>query len=92
MTETVVHVPERNRFEARLSEEAAVLTYELRPGVIVFLHTVVPEAFEGRGVGGALARTGLDYAREQGLAVVPNCPFVKAWIERHPDYADLVQD
>ncbi len=93
VTETVVvRVPEQDRFEARMDEGTGVLTYELRPGSIVFVHTVVPEALEGRGVGGALARAGLDYAREQGLGVVPQCPFVKAWIERHPDYADLVEN
>src|SRR5690606_17493780 len=53
-------------------------------------HTVVETAAEGRGVGSALARTALDAARAEGLRVVPQCPFIAAYIARHPDYADLV--
>ena len=86
----VRHVPERRRFEIVEDGERAILTYELRDGAIVFTHTIVPREIEGRGIGSRLARTGLDHARAEGLRAVPQCPFVAAWIERHPDYSDLV--
>lgn len=65
--------------------------YELTDHTIVFTHTVVDPAFEGRGVGSALVRHALDAVRADGeLQVVPRCPFVAAWIERHPAYRDLL--
>ena len=78
------------QFEAELDNSTALLQYRMSGHSIVFLHTEVPEAFEGRGVGSALARAGLDYARQQGLQVVPLCPFVDAYLRRHPDDLDLV--
>jgi len=84
--------PERSWYEARVDDRrAGVAAYRLREGVITFTHTVVEDAYEGQGIGGALARAALDDARRRGLAVVPRCPFIAAWIERHPDYADLVR-
>ena len=66
--------------------------YERREDVVVLTHTEVDPAAEGKGVGSALARAALDGARAAGLRVVPQCPFIATWIERHPDYADLVAD
>jgi len=51
----------------------------------------VPPAFEGKGIGGKLARTGLEYAKAKGFSVVPRCPFIATYIERHPEYAGLVK-
>ena len=59
-------------------------------GTITFTHTVVDGAFEGRGLGGKLARGALDDARARGLQVVARCEFIAGWIEKHPDYADLL--
>jgi uncharacterized protein len=88
----VVDAPERSRFEILLDgERAGLVTYRLRPGVIAFLHTEIDDGHEGEGLGSALVRAALDSARERGLRVVPSCPFVRGWIERHPDYADLVR-
>jgi predicted GNAT family acetyltransferase len=79
------------RYEARLGSTLAGTTgYELTDSKIIFTHTVVAEGFEGQGVGGALARFALDDARSRGLRVRPDCPFIRRWIERHPEYADLV--
>ncbi len=87
----VQDVPEQGRYEALAGDELlGVAAYERRDDVIVLTHTVVEPAAEGRGVGSALARTALDRARAEGLGVVPQCEFVAAWIERHPDYSDLV--
>lgn len=79
-----------SRYEADLGGQLAVLAYAMRGQTIVLSHTEVPAALEGRGIGGALARFALDDARARGLRVEPRCPFVAAYIERHPEYADLV--
>lgn len=84
------HDEARRRFELETGEGTAILTYEREERIVTFTHTIVPQAMEGRGIGSRLARTGLDWARGEGLKVVPRCPFVAAWIERHPDYRDLL--
>ena len=82
-----------HRYEARIDGAlAGFAEYQLTDELIVFTHTEVDPAFEGRGVGGALARGALDeVAQDDSLRVVPRCPFIKAWIARHPDYAALVR-
>jgi uncharacterized protein len=88
----VVDNAAEGRYEVPVDDgRLAFLEYERRPGSIVLIHTEVPPAAEGHGVGQALVRHALDEARAQGLRVVPRCPFVTSWIARHPDYADLVQ-
>ena len=83
--------PEQSRWEATVGGEPAGFAEYRRDGArIVFTHTVVDPAHEGEGVGSALARAALDDARAQGLAVVPRCSFIRGWIDKHPDYADLV--
>jgi predicted GNAT family acetyltransferase len=91
MSAEVVHNPDDHRFEIQDGGATAVLEYQLVPGRIVFTHTGVPKDMEGRGLGGALVRTGLEHARHHDLAVRPVCPFVAAYIARHPEYADLVR-
>ena len=87
----VVDNPELSRVEARLDAAVAgFAAYLDRPGQRVFTHTEVDPAYEGQGIGGRLARAALDQARADGLRVVPRCPFIRAWIDKHPDYADLV--
>ncbi|TDE10088.1 GNAT family N-acetyltransferase [Jiangella asiatica] len=66
------------------------LTYARRGDQIVALHTEVDPAAEGKGIGGALARALLDDARQSGSSVVPQCPFVASYLDRHPEYGDLV--
>ncbi|RIK17689.1 MAG: GNAT family N-acetyltransferase [Acidobacteria bacterium] len=89
---TVTHAPDRHRFEARLDGRlAGFADYQQTPELWVFTHTEVDPAFEGRGVGGALVRGALDHVREDGTrTVLAICPFVRAWIERNPGYADLL--
>jgi predicted GNAT family acetyltransferase len=70
---------------------AGQAVYQLRPGTIVFLHTEIDDAYGGRGLGGTLVRAALDSARARELHVVASCPFVRSWIEKHPDYADLTK-
>lgn len=76
----------RRRFELEVDGHVAHVSYKQRPGVIVYDHTIVPEALGGRGVGSALARHVLDHAAAQGLKVDPQCPFIKGWIDKHPEY------
>lgn len=77
-------------FELVVAGERAVAAYQREGDRIVFTHTQVPPAVEGRGVGGKLVRAALDSVRDQGLRVVPQCPFVRAWIDRHSEYRDLL--
>ena len=79
-----------HEFEMAVDGERAIAAYQREGDTIVFTHTVVPPAIEGRGVGSKLVRAALDAARDQHLTVVPQCPFVAAYIERHPEYRDLV--
>ena len=91
MKTEVVDRPEARRYEVLSDGEAAgFVEYQLGPGEIMFIHTEIDEAYEGKGLGSVLARHVLDDARERGLAVLPLCPFVRAWISRHEDYLDLV--
>ena len=83
--------PERRRFEVVVDGEVAGFSrYQRRGGRIIFLHTEIDPAHEGKGLGSILARGALDAAREAGEPVVPRCPFIAAYIERHQEYADLV--
>ena len=88
----MVNVPEASRYELRdgdrLIGEAAY--HRRRNGRIAFTHTEVDEALEGRGLGSRLVATALEDARREGLEVVPLCPFVAAYIDRHPEYQDIV--
>ena len=87
----VVHNAAQNRFEVSQEGHLAELDYQRVGNEIIFTHTGVPAALEGRGIAGALVKTGLNYARDNGLAVVPICPFVKGYIERKPEYQALVK-
>jgi predicted GNAT family acetyltransferase len=80
------------RYEARVDGElAGSAYYDTADDLIVFTHTEVDDAYEGHGVGSALARFALDDVRADGRRrVIPRCPFIKGWIDRHPDYRDLL--
>jgi predicted GNAT family acetyltransferase len=84
---------DEQRFEARVDGElAGSAYYETADDLIVFTHTEVDDAYEGKGVGSALAKGALDAVRADGRRkVVPRCPFIKGWIDRHPDYRDLLE-
>lgn len=82
----------KTRYEALVDGKlAGFAVYGLSEGAIVFLHTEIDDAYEGQGVGSALVRGALDDVRAKDERdVVALCPFVKTWIERHPDYQDLL--
>ena len=78
------------RFETRVQGQTAVLEYTRSNGRATYSSTQVPKELEGHGIGGKLANHALEDARARDLKVVPSCPFVAAYIERHPEFADLV--
>ena len=82
--------PDRHRFELDADGHVAFSNYARVGNVITIQHTEVPQELGGRGIGSALARGVLEFARGQGLKVVPHCPFVKSYIDKHPEFADLL--
>ena len=89
----VADAPERDRYELSVDGEVVGSSiYRTRPGLIAFVHTEVDERFEGQGLGDRLIRFALEDARARGLAVLPFCPFVNAFIERHREFEALVPD
>jgi predicted GNAT family acetyltransferase len=84
---------ESQRYVVRVDgRRAGLLQYRLHPDLIELVHTEIYEEFEGRGLGSQLISFALDDAREKGLAVLPFCPFVNDYIQRHPRYLDLVPE
>lgn len=90
MNQPIRHVPESQRFETVVENETCVLDYRLEARIMTMTRVQVPSPVEGRGIASRLTRFALDHCRENGLGVRPRCPYVAAWIQRHPDYADLV--
>ncbi|MFI0925017.1 GNAT family N-acetyltransferase [Streptomyces sp. NPDC021012] len=100
MEPRVTDRPEKSRYEILAAadddgaaiETAGFAEYHLSEGEIAFIHTEIDPRFGGRGLGGLLARGALDDARARGLSVLPYCPFIRGWIGKHPEYADLVPE
>lgn len=90
MEYTVIHDEKVGRFEIFESGQIAYLQYVEEGGVIDMQHTNVPAQLEGEGIGSALVNAALEYARENSLKVIPTCPFVRAYIEKHPGYKNLL--
>ena len=80
----------KSRFEFSANGHLAELVYRRRADRLVLVHTEVPEALGGRGLGGQLVRAAVDRAAGEGLTIVPMCPFARSWLERHPDAASRV--
>ena len=91
MNPDVSDAPDAQRYEARLDGQlAGILEYIVKRGRIALVHTEVAPAFEGRGVGAALARFALDDARGRGLRVIASCPYVRSYLQKHPEDHDIV--
>ena len=88
----VANNPEANRYEARIAGGlAGIAEYQLTDELVVFTHTEVDPAFEGQGIGGALAKFALDDVDNQGTRkILVVCPFITSWINHHPEYAHLL--
>lgn len=87
----VINNRPHHRFELEVDGHIAKTFYKLNDGVITFIHTEVPPELGGRGVGSTLVQGALDQVRADGLKVIAECPFVKAWIGKHPEYKDLLK-
>jgi uncharacterized protein len=81
----------QQRFELDVEGDTAVAYYRLEPGTITFTHTEVPPALGGRGIASRLIRGALESARAQRLKVVARCPFVSAYLGKHPEFNDLIK-
>ncbi|MFF7779015.1 GNAT family N-acetyltransferase [Streptomyces tanashiensis] len=96
MEPQVVDRPDTSRYEVLAgddgTETAGFAEYHLSEDEIAFIHTETEPRFAGRGLGSLLARGALDDARARGLRVLPYCPFIREWIRKHPEYADLVPE
>jgi predicted GNAT family acetyltransferase len=91
MNNAVSDNPAKHRFELEVEGHIAATYYEKSGGVITFVHTEVPPELGGKGVGSKLVKGALDRVRADGLKVIAQCPFVKGWIDKHPDYAGLLK-
>ena len=89
MTE-IVNNKAKHRYELAVEGHIAATYYSIADGVITFIHTEVPPELGGKGIGSKLIKGALDRVRAGGLKVIAQCPFVKAYIDKHPDYADLL--
>jgi len=85
----VVHNPAQKRFEMQLGDQIAMVKYILGSKEIIFTHTEVPEAFEGHGLASKMAKVAVEYAKARGLRIRPMCPYMSAWIKRHPEYHSI---
>jgi uncharacterized protein len=92
VSDAVVHRPESRRFELDLGADgvAHVLYESVGDDLLDLRHTIVPEAAQGRGVGTTLIDGVFEIARRDGIRVIPSCPFVAAWLDDHPEGADVV--
>jgi len=91
MNNAVSDNPALGRFELAVDGHVAATYYEIVGGVITFDHTEVPPELGGKGVGSKLVQGALDQVRAKGLKVIARCEFVCGWIDKHPDYADLLK-
>ena len=86
----IVHNEATKRFETSIDGHIGYISYKERDDKLVYDHTIVPQELGGRGVGSALVKQALNYARENDKKVVPQCSFVSSYIDKHPDYQDLL--
>jgi predicted GNAT family acetyltransferase len=87
---TVTDHPDRHRFELEVDGIVAELVYRRRGDRLVLVHTGVPDELGGRGLGGLLVRAAVERGEAEGLTVVPECPYARAWLEKHPEEAARV--
>jgi uncharacterized protein len=82
---------ENHHYEATLDGKVVGhVAFRIRPGGVVLIHTETDPAYEGRGIGAALARGALDDVRARGLKALVQCPFIASYVQRHPEYQNLV--
>ena len=82
--------PEAHRYELPVGKDVAVVTYNLSGQNLMITETLVPEALEGQGIASRLAKHVIDDARQRSLLILPVCPFFSAYLQKHPEHADVV--
>ena len=87
----VIHNPTEKRFEVWIDDHLAKLDYILDDSTIVMTHVGVHPDHRGKGVAGKITHAALEYAKEKSLRVIPMCPYVAAYIRKHPQYVDLMK-
>lgn len=91
MDEKIKHNEKEHRFELTKNGLTAYIEYEMEPGSINFTHTIVPGPLEGQGIGTALVKHALEYAKDQHLRIIPSCPFVKSYMDHHKKEFETMQ-
>lgn len=91
MSEAIRNNAGRNRFELDLAQGMAFASYRTSPGTITIVHTEVPAAARGSGAGSDFVRRVLEEVRRRGLKVEPQCSFVRAFMAKNPEFADLMR-
>jgi len=86
----IKHNEQSKRFETTVKGQTGYISYQQRGDSLIYDHTIVPQALGGQGIGSALVKHALDYARRHNKKVVPQCSFVASYIDKHPDYQDLI--
>jgi predicted GNAT family acetyltransferase len=89
-TSDVFHNVTQQRFELRVGEVLCLIDYRRFPGKLIIYHTQVPQPFEGRGLAARMTRAALDFARSENLQVEPRCPYTAAFIQKNPEFTDLL--
>jgi uncharacterized protein len=90
VSEAVVHNAAKHRFELDVDGQSVVSEYRLSGGVMTFFHTLTPPALRGRGLAARVVQTALEFARAEGLKVIPLCWYVNEHIKAHPEFRDLL--
>jgi predicted GNAT family acetyltransferase len=90
MSYPIKHDPAAGQFTATIEGLVSLLQYRLKAGVMKIVHTEVPPELSGHGIAAELMRAALEFARSNGWHVVPACSYARAFLERHPEYSDLL--
>jgi len=86
----IIDNKERQQFQAKLPDDYAFMEYRWHKGDLALMHTVVPEKYEGQGIASALAKHVLEYAKNNNFKILVYCPYISAYLNRHPEYKTLV--
>lgn len=90
MNEVILNT-ERNRFELEIENQIAFIEFDkIEPNVLDMTHTEVPEELSGKGIGSKLAKSALQYSKDNNLKVIPSCPFIKTYIDKHSEWQPLL--
>lgn len=87
---SVINNEQNLRFEVKLDDDTAFLEYRWKNDKMALMHTFVPEKYSGKGIAAALAKTALEFARNKGIKIIVYCPYVAAYIKKHPEYEVLI--